>query len=240
MPVLRGIASPGHLHIHELVCRKNVHNLLVNLRVLLEGLQGEADSLITDGPHDHVFTVIRDWGHRNLQHHLWRVGQERPHCQKLAKLPIALTPLCRGLRSSKVVGIQELLHLLLGLLQVGLVLLGRFSLSPAGTLDHQGHLTPDAVQFLHSPAVAIDMEQSRQGPSLGLPLPIAVLIIGGPKTTTDRLWGWSQAGVHLLLHILLRVEARGEVPIPQVGWVSTGFEGYQLLPFQLLGPLGWI
>ena len=54
MPVLRGVASPGHLHIHELVCRKNVHNLLVNLWVLLEGVQGEADSLITDGPHDHV------------------------------------------------------------------------------------------------------------------------------------------------------------------------------------------
>ena len=83
-------------------------------------------------------------------------------------------------------------------------------------------------------------KQARQGPSLGLPLPIAILIIGGPKTTTDRLWGWSQASFHLLRHILLRVEARGEVPIPQVSWVRPGLEGYQLLPFQLLGPLGWI
>ena len=134
MPVLRGIASPSHLHIHELVRRKDGHNLVVDLWVLLEGIQRQTDPFITDGPHDHVFTVIRDWGHRNLHHHLWRVGQESPHGQKLAKLPVALTPLCRGLGSSKVVGIQELLHLILGLLQIGLVFLGRFSLAPAGTL----------------------------------------------------------------------------------------------------------
>ena len=84
------------------------------------------------------------------------------------------------------------------------------------------------------------MEQSRQGPIQSLPLPIALLIIGGPKKTTDRLWSWPQTGFHLLLHILLRVQARGEVPIPQVSWVSTGFEGCELLPLQLLGPLGWV
>ena len=188
MPVLRGIASPGHLHIHELVRGKNVHNLLVDLWVLLESVQGEADPLITDGPHDHVLSVIRDGGHRDLHHHLWRVGQERPHCQKLAQLPVALTPLRRGLGPSQVVRVQELLHIILGLLQVGLVFLGRFTLPPAGALDHQGHLTPDAIELLHSPTVAIDMEQSRKGPGLSLPLPIALLIIGGPKTTTDRLW----------------------------------------------------
>ena len=187
MPILRSVASPGHLHIHELICRKNGHNLIIDLWVTLEGFRREADSLITDGPHNHVFTVIRDWGHGNLHHYLWGVGQERPHGQELAKLTIALTPLCRGLGSSKVVGIQELLHLILGLLQVGLVFLGRFSLSPAGTLDHQGHLTPNAVQLLHGPSIAIDLEQGKQSPSLGLPLPVALLIIGSPKTTTDRL-----------------------------------------------------
>ena len=108
---------------------------------------------------------------------------------------------------------------------------------PAGTLDHQGHLTPDAIQLFHGPAVAVDVEQSRQSPGLGLPLPVALLIIGGPETTTDLLWGWTQPSFHLLLHVLLGVKARGEVPIPQVSWVSPGLEGYQLLPF---GPLGWI
>ena len=44
-----------------------------------------------------MFTVIRDWGHRNLHHYLWGVGQECPHGQELAKLTIALTPLCRGI-----------------------------------------------------------------------------------------------------------------------------------------------
>ena len=139
-----------------------------------------------------------------------------------------------------IVGIQELLHLILGLLQVGLVFLGSFSLSPAGTLDHQGHLTPDAVQLLHGPSIAIDVEQGRQGPSLGLPLPVAILIIGSPKPTTDRLSTWSQASFHLLPHILLGVEAGGEAPVPQVRWMCPGLEGYQLLPLQLLGPLGWI
>ena len=93
MPVLRGIASPSHLHIHELVRRKDGHNLVVDLWVLLDGIQRQADPFITDGPHDHVFTVVRDWGHRNLHHHLWCVGQEGPHGQKLAKLLVALTPL---------------------------------------------------------------------------------------------------------------------------------------------------
>ena len=55
MPILRSVASPGHLHIHELICRKNGHNLIIDLWVTLEGFQREADSLITDGPHDHVF-----------------------------------------------------------------------------------------------------------------------------------------------------------------------------------------
>ena len=77
MPVLRGIASPSHLHIHELVRRKDGHNLVVDLWVLLEGIQRQTDPFITDGPHDHVFTIIRDWGHRNLHYHLWRVGQEQ-------------------------------------------------------------------------------------------------------------------------------------------------------------------
>ena len=103
-----------------------------------------------------------------------------------------------------------------------------FSLSPAGTLDHQGHLTPDAVQLLHGPSIAIDVEQGRQGPSLGLPLPVAILIIGSPKSTTDRLWSWSQASFHLLPHILLSVEAGGEAPVPQVRWMCPGLEGYQL------------
>ena len=84
------------------------------------------------------------------------------------------------------------------------------------------------------------MEQARQGPCLGLPLPIALLIKGGPKTTTNGLWSWPQLGRNLLLHILLRVEAWGEVPIAQVSWVSAGFEGYELLPLQLLGPFGWV
>ena len=54
--------------------------------------------------------------------------------------------------------------------------------------------------------------------------------------------GVAQLGVERsrILHILLRVEARGEVPIAQVSWVSTGFDGYELLPFQLLGPFGWV
>ena len=59
MPILRGVASPGHLHIHELICRKNGHNLIVDLWLVLEGVQREADSLITDAPHDHVFTIDR-------------------------------------------------------------------------------------------------------------------------------------------------------------------------------------
>ena len=55
----------------------------------------------------------------------------------------------------------------------------------------------------------------------------------GPKTTSNRLWSWPQLGRNLLLRILLRVEAWGEVPSAQVSWVSAGFEGYELLPLQL-------
>ena len=179
MPILRGVASPGHLHIHELICRKNGHNLIVDLWVILEGFQREADSLITDGPHDHVFTVIRDWGHRNLHHHLYACWSRTPALPRTCPAPDSIGATLPG------IGVFQ------GCWHPGTAAPHPWSSAswpgvpwpflpvPWGTLDHQGHLTPDAVQLLHGPSIAIDVEQSRQGPSLGLPLPIALLIIVG-------------------------------------------------------------
>ena len=149
VPVLRGVASPSHLHIHELVRRQDLHDLLVDLRVVFEGIEGKADPLIADGSHDHVLPVIGDGGHWDLHHNLGRVGQKGPHCQPgTCRTPCSIDATPPRSEAFQVVGIQELLHLLFGLLQVGLMFLGRFPLPPAGALDHQGHLTPDAIELV--------------------------------------------------------------------------------------------
>ena len=66
----------------------------------------------------------------------------------------------------------------------------------------------------------------------------AVLARAGPKTTTDRMWGWSQTRFHLLLHIFLSVEARGEAPILQISWVRPVSNSISSSRFSCLAHLG--
>ena len=160
--------KPPGLPSHP-VLWEDVHDLLIDLRVVLEGIPGQADPLIADCPHDHVLPVICNGGHRNLHHHLRGVGQESLHGQELAQLPETLPPLNGRLQSPNVVGVQELDHLICILLELHLVLLHGGLLAASNCAHHQRHLTPNAVELFHRPAVAIDPKECGKGPRLGLP-----------------------------------------------------------------------
>ena len=95
MPVLGGIATPCHLHVHHIPNGDHRSNLGVNLGVVLEGLHGEADSFIADGTHDHVPPGIRNGGNWDLQDNLGGVGHE------LAELTVALAPFQGALLASR-------------------------------------------------------------------------------------------------------------------------------------------
>ena len=110
MPVLGGIATPCHLHVHHIPNGDHRSNLGINLGVVLEGLHGEADSFIADGTHDHVLPGIRNGGNWDLQDNLGGVGQKCLHGHELAELTVALAPFQGALRVTQVVGIQEVNH----------------------------------------------------------------------------------------------------------------------------------
>ena len=92
-------------------------NLGVHLRIVLERIHGEADPFIANRPHDHVLPGIRDVSNWDLQDNLGGVGQKCLHSHELAKFAVALAPFQGALRVAQVVGIKEVRHIVLDLLQ---------------------------------------------------------------------------------------------------------------------------
>ena len=236
MPVLGGVASPRNLHVHHVPDGDHCGNLGVHLRIVLERIHGEADPFIANCPHDHVLPGIRDVSNGDLQDNLGGVGQKCLHSHELAKFAIALAPLQGALRVAQVVGIKELHHIVLDLLEVPQVLLHLGSSSTLGGFHHQGHFHPDAVELSHCPAVAIDMKKCRERPGLSLAGPMANIIFWSPKATNHCGRIRAETLANLSLQVLLRVDAGLKLPCGHVRWMGSPVEGCKLLQLHPLGP----
>ena len=96
------------------------------------------------------------------------------------------------------------------------------------------------IELLHRPTVAVDVEESRERPSLSLARPMADIISGGPKATNHSAGIRTEALLDLGLKLFFTVNARLELPRGHLRRVSPPFEGCKLLRLHLFRPCRWL
>ena len=155
MPVLRGVASPGHLHIHHVSNGDGLGNLGVDFRVLLEGLHGQADPFITDIALMIMCSRVSEIGATGISKTTWRVLVKKAFMAK--NLPSydstdATPGSSEGGRGCWHQGTPTSSWVFLRDPKCS------FMVGPDPRLGdfRTWHLTPNAVELLHSPAVPVD------------------------------------------------------------------------------------